>query len=306
MRTHIRDAYEVLGVSHTAGEAEIKGAYRALAKALHPDVQSSGPSQAERFIEVSAAYVILSDRKLRTRHDRGEIDATGAKRRRGATRRRRAYAGAEAAAGKIPFDDLGASAEDFISRRFGTRSRGARKNGADVTRTLNVSFLDAVRGAKKRLRLRSGRTVDVTIPAGVEEGQTIRLEGQGAPGAGGGHAGHALVSVAVAAHPDFARAGADIHAELAITLPEAVLGAKIKIPTIDGSVTLSVPKGSSTGSTLRLKNKGMADPKRGARGDHYVKLKVVLPPKADRDLERLVTAWAAQHPYTVRGESRST
>ena len=301
----MRDAYEVLGVSRTACQAEIKDAYRALAKALHPDVQSGGASEAERFKEVSAAYGILSDRNQRARHDRGEIDATGAKRRRGATRRSRAYAGAEAAAGRNPFDGLGASAEDVISRHFGTRWRGARKNGADVAQSFKVSFLDAVRGAKKRVRLRTGRTVDVTIPAGVEDGQTIRLKSQGAPGAGGGRAGDALVRVAIAAHRDFARAGADIHAELAITLPEAVLGAKIKIPTIDGPVTLSVPKGSNTGSALRLKNKGIADRGTGARGDHYVKLKVVLPPKADRDLERLVAAWAERHPYTVRGGSGS-
>ena len=298
------DAYEVLGVSRNSSQAEIKDAYRALAKALHPDVQSSGPSQAERFKEVSAAYGILSDRKLRAGHDRGEIDATGAKRRRGAARRR-GHAGAASAAGKNPFHEPGASAEDVISRHFGTRWRGARMNGADVAQSLKVSFLDAVRGAEKRVRLRGGRTVDVTIPAGVEDGQTIRLKGQGAPGAGGGRAGDALMSVAIAPHRDFARVGADIYAELAITLPEAVLGAKIKIATVDGSVTLSVPKGSNTGGTLRLKNKGVADPRTGARGDHYVKLKVVLPPRADRDLERLVAAWAARHPYTVRSRPGS-
>ena len=151
----------------------------------------------------------------------------------------------------------------MISRHFGTRWRGARKNGADVALSLKIDFLEAVRGAKKRVRVRTGRTVDVTIPAGVEDGEIIRLKGQGAPGAGGGRAGDALVSVAVAPHRDFARTGIDIHAELAITLPKALLGAKIKIPTIDGSVALSVPKGSNTGSTLRLKNKGIAGP--GAR-----------------------------------------
>ncbi len=296
----MRDAYEVLGVPRSASEAEIKDAYRALAKALHPDVQSSGPRQAERFKEVSAAYGILRDRKMRARHDRGEIDATGTKRTRRAPRRRRAYAGAQATTAKGPFDDLGPSAEDVISRHFGTRWRGARRDGADVTQTLNVAFLDAVCGIKKRIRLAGDRVVVVAIPAGVEEGQTIRLKGQGEAGAGGGRAGDALVKVTIAPHSDFRREGSDIQVELAVTLPEAVLGAKIAIPTIDGMVTLSVPKGSDSGSMLRLKNKGIADPRSGERGDHYVKLKVMLPAKADRSLERMVASWAERHPYSVR------
>ena len=296
----MENAYDVLGVPRSASEAEIKDAYRALAKALHPDVQSSGPSQAERFKEVAAAYGILCDRKLRARHDRGEIDAAGAKRARRSPRRRRAYSSAEAAAGKGPFDDLGASAEEVISRHFGNGWRGARRDGADVTQTLAVTLVEAVRGTKKRVRLSRDRIVAVTIPAGVEEGQTIRLTGEGEAGAGGGRAGDALVNVTITPHPNFARTGNDIHAELAVSLPEAVLGAKIAIPTFDGTVSLSVPKGSNSGTTLRLKNKGIADPKRGGRGDHFVKLKVVLPAKADRDLERLVAAWAAQHPYAVR------
>ena len=292
------DAYEVLGVPRSASQAEIKEAYRALAKVLHPDVQASGPGQAERFKEVSAAYGILSDRKLRARHDRGEIDATGAKPTQRTARHRRAYAQSGATPGKSPFDDLGASAEDVISRHFGSRWRGARKDGADLTQPLTVGFLEAVRGAKKRVQLPHGRAVDVTIPAGVEDGQTIRFKGQGEAGAG-----DALVKVAIAPHEDFARAGNDIHAELAVTLPEAVLGAKITIPTIDGSVALSIPKGSNTGNTLRLRNKGVADPTGGGRGDHLVKLKVMLPPTADRDLERLVEAWAEHHPYAVRGRA---
>ena len=249
---------------------------------------------------MTAAYGILCDRKLRARHDRGEIDATGAKRARRAPRRRRAYASAQAAAGKGPFDDLGASAEEVISRHFGNGWRGARRDGADVTQTLAVTLVEAIRGTKKQVRLSRDRIVAVTIPAGVEKGQTIRLKGQGEAGAGGGRAGDALVNVTITPHPHFVRTGNDIHAELAVSFPEAVLGAKIAIPTLDGTVSLSVPKGSNSGTTLRLKNKGIADPKRGARGDHFVKLKVVLPAKADRDIERLVAAWAAQHPYAVR------
>ena len=296
----MRDAYDVLGISRSASEAEIKDAYRALAKAHHPDVQSSGPHQTDRFKEVSAAYGILCDRKLRACHDRGEIDAAGARINGRTPRRRRAYAGADAAARKDPSDDLSPTAEEVIARHFGNRWRGARKNGADTTHSLNVSFLESVRGAKKRVRLPADRVLAVTIPAGVEEGQTIRLKGQGEAGAGGGRGGDALVSVTIAAHREFTREGSDIHAELAVTLAEAVLGAKIVIPTIDGTVALSVPRGSNSGGMLRLKNRGVVDPVSGERGDHYVKLTVVLPPTADRDLEQIVASWAERHPYTVR------
>ena len=298
------DAYEVLGIPRSATEAEIKDAYRTLAKALHPDVHSGGPHQAERFKEVTAAYGILCDRKLRARHDSGEIDASGAKRSRRAPRRRRTYAAAGATRGKGQFEDLGGSAEEVISRHFGNGWRGARRDGADATKTLKVTFLEAVRGAKKRLQLSRDRIVAVTVPAGVEEGQTIRLKGQGEAGAGGGRAGDALVSATIVPHPDFARQGNDILVELAVTLPEAVLGAKIAIPTIDGTVTLRVPKGSNSGTTLRLRGKGIDDPASGERGDHYARLKVMLPLRPDRDLERLVATWARQHPYAVREPRR--
>jgi DnaJ-class molecular chaperone len=172
--------------------------------------------------------------------------------------------------------------------------------GADVTYVAEVDFIEAALGAKKRLMLTDGKTLDVTIPPGTEDGQTLRLKGQGLPGAGGGPAGDAYIEVKVATHPLFSRKGNDVYIELPITLPEAVLGAAITAPTIDGPVSLKVPRDSNTGSTLRLKGKGIVDRSTGQRGDQYVRLKVVLPDRADPELTDFLEKWARRHPYTVR------
>ena len=172
--------------------------------------------------------------------------------------------------------------------------------GSDVTYVAEVDFIEAALGAKKRLMLTDGKTLDVTIPAGTEDGQTLRLKGQGFPGTGGGSAGDAYIEVKVAPHPLFSRKGSDVYIELPITLPEAVLGATITAPTIDGPVSLKVPRDSNTGSTLRLKGKGIVDRSTGQRGDQYVRLKVVLPDRADPELTDFLEKWARRHPYTVR------
>ena len=291
----MKDPYSVLGVARNATQDEIKKAYRKLAKQLHPDKNAGNARIAERFKEVSAAHHILGDEKLRARFDRGEIDAAGAERG-PAAGYHRAYANAGRGAG---FESgpagAGPGADDIFADLFGAFRRGGARNfrarGADLKYGLTVSFLEAVRGGTRRLSLPGGKTLDVKIPAGIEEGQQIRLKGQGEPGDGGAPAGDALIEVQIEAHPFFVRNGRDIQVELPVGLAEAVLGGKIEVPTIDGMVTLTVPKGSNTGSTLRLKGKGVADRADGKRGDQYVKLKIVLPDAADAELERFAKSW---------------
>ncbi len=305
----MKDPYTVLGVGRGASDTEIKKAYRKLAKKLHPDLHPKDKSVAERFKEVSAAYELLSDPKKRGRYDRGEIDASGAERVH--AHFRRAYTGADAD-GDV-FRDMGLGGfnpEDLFGDLFGSlrgRPRGRRRTreplrsrGADRSYKLKVSFLDAVKGGKRRLTLAQGKTFDVNIPAGIEDGRTIRLKRQGDPGRGGGPAGDVLIEVEVEPHAFFTRQARDIHVEAPITLVEAVLGGRIEVPTVDGPVSLKVPKGSNTGTTLRLKGKGISVGAKGKPGDQLVHLKVMLPERPDPELERHIAEWAKEHDYDVR------
>lgn len=297
-----RDPYQVLGVARDATEAQIKSAYRKLAKSLHPDVHPGDKKTADRFKEVSAAYDLLSDSKKRGQFDRGEIDADGnqilrrpppnwQQRRRGPT----VEEAAAAAAGQSRDDIL---SELFESMRA-ARNRVFATPGEDVTYRLNLTLADAAAGTTTRIKLKDGRTLDVKIPAGVREGHIIRLRGQGEPGSGGGQNGDAFVEIHLAPHPQFRLEGDDIHCELAVTLPEAVQGARVQVPTLDGLVSMSVPPGTSGGRTLRLKGKGW--PKSGGgRGDHYVHVEIVLPPKIDDELAEFIESWSQSHPYSVR------
>jgi len=312
----MRDPYDVLGVARTATQDEVKKVYRKLAKQLHPDKNPGNNKIAERFKEVSAAYHVLGDEKLRARFDRGEIDASGAERGAAGFNHAggagtggfgRGYTSTGAAGGFEGFSfrtGPDGGAEDLFADLFGGGRRGARRDfrsrGADQKYGLTVSFVDAVRGGTKRLTLPTGKVLDVKIPAGITDGQQIRLKHQGEPGTGGAAAGDALIEVTIEPHPLFTRKGNDLHVELPITLPEAVLGAKINVPTVDGAVTMTVPKGSNTGTMLRLKGKGVAGRHGQTAGDQYVKLKVVLPERIDAELERAVQAWAAKHDYKVR------
>jgi DnaJ-class molecular chaperone len=292
--------YEILGVQPSASADDIKKAYRTLAKKLHPDLNPDKRVE-QQFKEVSAAYDLLSDPAKRARFDRGEIDASGAERPDRPFYRRYAE-GREGA----KYQDFGLDEDSAIDDLFANLFRQKRPErpmhlrGADVTYVAEVDFIEAALGAKKRLMLTDGKTLDVTIPPGTEDGQTLRLKGQGLPGTGGGPAGDAYIEVKVAPHPLFSRKGSDVYIELPITLPEAVLGATITAPTIDGPVSLKVPRDSNTGSTLRLKGKGIVDRSTGQRGDHYVRLKVVLPDRADPELTDFLEKWARRHPYTVR------
>jgi DnaJ-class molecular chaperone len=303
------DPYAVLGVAKTASADEIRKAYRKLAKKLHPDLNPGDRQAEERFKKVTAAYELLSDPEKRRRFDRGEIDASGAERPPESFYRHYAESGSghryDSRAGFADFGDLGDIFADLFGRtgmRGGTR---VRMQGADVRYQLTVDFLDAVNGAKRRLTMPDGKILDVTIPAGLQDGQTLRLKGQGQPGLGGGPPGDAYVEIRVRPHKLFERKDADIHVELPVTLAEAVLGGKVTVPTVTGPVTMTVPKGSNTGTVLRLREKGVPIGKTGKRGDQYVRLKVVLPDRPDAELEAFVREWSAKHPYDARAKLES-
>jgi DnaJ-class molecular chaperone len=297
----LKDPYEVLGVAKTATPEEIRKAYRQLAKKLHPDLNPGDKHAEERFKEVSAANDLLSDPEKRRRYDAGEIDASGAEK---APQGRyyREYAGAaghpyESAGGYADFaegDDLFA---DLLRR---AREQARHAPGADLHYVLHVAFLDAVNGASRTITLPQGGALDVAIPAGVEDGQILRLRGKGAPSPGEGPPGDALVQIVVEPHRYFTREGDDIHVELPITVKEAALGGEVRAPTTTGSVMLRVPKGSNTGDTLRLRGKGVKA--RGKTGDELVKLKVVMPKTPDAELDAFLEGWTPPASYDPRRE----
>ncbi|HEY3919254.1 MAG TPA: DnaJ C-terminal domain-containing protein [Stellaceae bacterium] len=303
-----RNPYEVLGVKKEATSDELRAAYRALAKKHHPDLNPGNKQAEARFKEISAAYDLLSDPDKRARFDRGEIDESG-------NEKPRAYAYqdfAEGAPGAKYRAQEGVAPEDlddlfsFFGRggfgQGGARGEGAtiRMRGGDRQYALTVDFLDAVNGAKQRLELAPGKSLDVTIPAGVRDGQILRLAGQGGPGLGGGAAGDALIEIRIAPHALFRREGDDILLDLPVTLGEAVLGGRVTVPTPTGPVTMTVPPHSNTGSVLRLKGKGVA-----GKGDELVTLRVALPQGADAELDTFLKDWAGKHPYDPRQGMRS-
>src|SRR5215471_162845 len=289
--------YEVLGVKPGASADEIRQAYRKLAKQFHPDLNPGKPEAEARFKAISAAYDLLSDPDKRARYDRGEIDETGAERPpRGYYRN---YAeGAQGRhyqpEGEMDLNDL----EDLFAafgsagRRQRGEARGFRARGADRHFTLTVDFVTAANGGKQRLSLAPEEWLDVTIPAGFEDGQVLRLRGKGGPGFGGGATGDALIEVHVAPHPLFRRDGDNVLMELPVSLAEAVLGARISVPTVTGPVTMTIPKGSETGSQLRLRGKGIQ--RRGRVGDQIVILKVVIGQSGDPELAAFLEKWAPQ------------
>lgn len=301
-----RDPYEVLGVKKEASEDEIRVAYRKLAKKHHPDLNPGNKEAEARFKEIAAAYDLLSDKDKRARYDRGEIDAGGAERPEHAYSRYRGFA--EGAPGeRYEFHSAeGMAPEDLddLFAFFGRgRGRGAGANirlrGADLHFSLTVDFLTAVNGARQRLQLAPERSLEVTIPGGVRDGQVLRLKGQGEPGLNGGPSGDALIEIRVAAHAFFRRDGEDIHLELPVTLAEAVLGGKVMVPTPSGAVSMTIPPDSNSGRVLRLRGKGVPRPD-GSQGDEYVTLKVVLPEGGDAELAAFLRGWAPKHPYDPR------
>ena len=301
----MKDPYQILGVAKTASAEEIRKAYRVLAKKLHPDLNPGNKHAEDQFKEVASANDLLSDPEKRRRFDAGEIDASGAEKA-PHPQYYRDYAGApdghryESQSGFADF----AETNDLFAELLRRRAEHARRApGADLHYGLSIGFLDAVNGAKKVITLPHGGTLHVTIPPGIEDGQILRLRGKGAPSPGEGEAGDALVEISVDPHRFFSRQGDDIHLDLPITLPEAVLGAEVRAPTPGGSVVLKVPKGSNTGDVLRLKGKGVK--RRDGAGDELVKLKVMMPPAPNAELEAFLSGWKPPEAYDPRKEMHS-
>ena len=303
--------YEVLGVKPTATPDEIRTAYRKLAKEFHPDLNPGKPAAEARFKAVSAAYDILSDPEKRARYDRGEIDESGAERPRYSYRPH-----AEGAQGwkyrpegeidpadlEDLFEMFGGRAGRGGTRRGGRAGEGFSMPGPDRHYSLTIDFVTAATGGKQRLSLSQDEWLDVMIPPGIEEGQVLRLKGKGGPGFGGGPAGDALIEMHIAPHPFFRREDDDIHVELPVSLPEAVLGARVPVPTVTGPVTMTIPKGSDTGARLRLRGRGIHRRREGREvtGDQYVTLKVVIGASDDPELATFVEEWAKKHPTDPR------
>jgi DnaJ-class molecular chaperone len=293
------DPYKTLGVKKDASQEDIQKAYRRRAKKLHPDLNPGDRQAEEQFKELSAANDLLSNPDKRARFDRGEIDASGAERPPersyyrdfGEGRAGNPYATDSGFADFADVDGADDLMSAFFSRASQTnRNRNRNRRGSDARYSLEIDFLDAVNGATRTVTLPDGATLDVKIPPGTRDGQILRLRGKGEPGFGESPPGDALIEVHIRPHPLFRRDGADIHVELPISVRDAVLGGKLRVPTPTGGVTMTIPKWSNAGAKLRLRGKGV--PRRdGKRGDEFVTLKIVLPEKPDPDLERLMAQW---------------
>ena len=296
------DPYTVLGVPRNASEDDVRRAYRKLAKQLHPDLNPDNRTSAEeRFKRVSAAYEIVGDAEKRKQYDRGEIDAGGEPRR----GFRRPHPGGGPfggrAAGARPGDDF--SFGDIFTDLFGSmRGRGEAGSpfgvrGRDARYSLEVDFLEAAVGARKRVTLPDGGVLDIAVPQGVADGQTLRLKAKGEAGIRGAEPGDALVEIRVRPHPHFKRAGDDIVLDLPITIDEAVLGAKVEVPTISGRVQLTLPKATSSGRIFRLKGKGVHNTTTGHTGDQLVTVRIVLPETIDEKLTYFLSEWRQKNHY---------
>lgn len=326
----MRDPYSVLGVAKSASEADIKRAFRKLAKKYHPDQNADDPKAKERFAEANQAYEILGDKEKRGQFDRGEIDAEGKPRFQAhgfgggfdesdIFRQSRGQSSGFGGFGQGGgFDDIlndilgglggrarggagfsGGGAGAGAGPGAGPRSRPTRR-GNDANVTAKVTLEQLVHDRKARVTLPSGKTLDVKLPDGTTDGEKIRLRGQGEPGENGGPAGDAIVEVRIVRHPLFTPAGDDLRLDLPITLYEAVLGGKVRVPTLDGAVNLTVAPNAQAGKTMRLKGKGLPN-RTGGRGDLLVTLRIVLPEEGDEELATLMRAWKELRPYRARG-----
>jgi len=314
-KTLTNDPYQELGVAKTASADEVRKAFRKLAKQHHPDTNPGDKAAEEKFKRVAAAFDIVGDAEKRAKFDRGEIGADGRQRgysggaspgggfHPGSYGYSGAYGPGPGAGSRTQFDevDLG----DILGEMFG---RGGRQRssgfgspppkGADVRGKVEIDLEEAITGAKKRLAFSDGRTIEVTIPKGAADGQTLRLKGQGQPGRGG--SGDALIEITVRPHHLYRREGDALVMDLPISAPDAILGGKVTAPTPDGAVSLTVPRGSNSGAVLRLKGRGLPDMKTGKRGDLLARLVVTLPERIDPELEKFAEEWRDKRPYTPR------
>lgn len=305
----MQNLYNILGVKKMASQADVKKAYRALAKELHPDLNKDDENVTNKFKQVSAAYAILGDEEQRGRYDRGEIDENGNDKGPsfGAGFGRGGGFGGRSASDFDMDEAEGVFSEFFRftggargGKRSGARNRGgqggknpyqnsARSRGLDINYEVTVGFEESITGGTRRLTLNDSKNVDIKIPAGIKNGQVIRLSGQGGPGLGSAPKGDALVEIHVAKHPYYRREGNDIHLELPIAFDEAILGGDIKVPTPRGKLTVRIPRNASSGKKLRLKGKGVAA--KDGTGNMYVALKIMGPDARDPELEKAIKAW---------------
>ncbi len=311
------DPYQELGVAHRASADEIRKSFRKLAKQLHPDQNPGDAKAEERFKRVSAAFDILGDPEKKAKFDRGEIDADGRETMRGfdprgpsgtgggGFGRREGFGGGGFQGASAQFE--GADFEEILGDIF-TRGGGAGHNpfgrgfaqkGQDVRSKLEIDLEEAIRGGAKRVAFPDGRQLDITIPKHAYDGQVLRLKGQGSPGRGGA-AGDAMIEIEVRAHPLYRREGADLHMDLPVSLPDAVLGARVEAPTPEGDVALRVAPHTSSGAVLRLKGRGFVDGPTGRRGDLYARVMIVLPETSDPELDALAETMRRERPYTPR------
>jgi DnaJ-class molecular chaperone len=286
------DLYSELGVSRNASDEDIRKAYRSLAKEHHPDLHPGDKQAEDKFKRVSAAFAILGDPEKRKRYDAGEIDETGQER--GAHHSYREYA--DGAGGyqyhsRGGFEDFGDIFGDIFGRAGRGRGGEFHMAGMDYRYHLEIDFLEAALGTKKRVTLPEGGTLDINVPAGVTDGQVLRLRGKGEPGVGRGQPGDALIELSIRSHPIFQRDGDDIIVEVPLSVDEAVLGAKVQVPTIHGTVALNIPKGTSGGQTFRLRGKGIENPRTKKAGDQHVRTRLVLPSQPDPELEKAMQQW---------------
>jgi DnaJ-class molecular chaperone len=304
-----RDPYQELGVSRGASADEIRKAFRTLAKKHHPDANPGDKASEEKFKRVSAAFDLLSDPDKRRRFDAGEIDADGRETMRGFGG---GYGGAGTGGYRTEFENIDLS--DILGEVFGAGGGRGRagpgggfgfggfgpQRGADVRARLEIDLEEAIQGARKRIAFSDGRTIEVSIPKGANDGQTLRLKDQGAPGKGG--PGDAFIALVVRPHPIYRREGDNLLMDLPISVYDAVLGGKVQAPTPDGPVSLTIPKNANSGQVLRLKGRGMPGA-RGRRGDLLARLIVTLPERPDAQLEKFAATWRKERPYTPKRRS---
>lgn len=297
-----KNPYDILGVKKTADDKEIKSAYRKLAKKYHPDLNPGNKEADEKFKEISVAYDLLHDKDKRAAYDRGEIDMDGNPQYQqqqqyykdfaeGPQGQRYSYSGD---GGDFSQEDIESIFGSFFGGGVGGRQAGFKAQPLDAHYAIEVDFLESVNGAKKRVTMPDGKILDISIPKGMEDGQKLRLKGKGAPGNVNTPTGDAYIEVHIKPHPFYKRIGKDIEVEVPVGIHESVLGSKVQIPTIHGKVEMSIPKGASTGTKLRLKGKGLKG------GDQYVLLKIVMPESIDKELEEAVSKWAKSHSYNPR------